>query len=432
MKVALLGLSYRTAPVEVRERFAFRGEELAGAMRRLQSQAGAAECLILSTCNRVEVYVAAPEVDFTALEDFLASYHEIPPEAVRPHLYRREGKEAVRHVFNVACSLDSMILGETEILGQLKSAYQAARACGTAGGLLGVMLEKSFQVAKRVRSATALGAYRVSVASAAIDLAGKVFSTLREKEVLLLGTGKVAESIVCALKDVGCRRLRVLSRERERAREFAARHGGEAGCWEEAQEHLLSADLVLASSAPPHFLLCPENMAPVLAARRGRRLLIIDLGVPRNVAPALGVNDQLYLYDIDDLQEVADLGHRQRRDAAEAARRLVEAAASAFHEQYCRAEVVSVCRRLAELSKRRAAEEFDRHAAELAGLSDEQKRLVQHMLNHALGRVMHLPLSALKHAGRQGDGALFAATAAQLFHLGNLPEEKPPEDRPNP
>jgi len=325
MKLLLTGVSHNTAPVEVRESLAFRAEDLPRALQDLRSRAGVNEALILSTCNRVEITVTTEDsIDpQTTVDLFLTDHKPVPADGIGPHVYRYEGREAIHHLFRVAASLDSMVVGEPQILGQLKVAYTAAKDAGAVCGWLDGLLTRAFGVAKRVRSETGIGQMAVSVSYAAVELARKIFGSLAGRTVMIVGAGKMSELAARHLRRSGASHVFVTNRTHDRAMEMARLFQGTPVEYDRFHATLPEVDILIASSAAPHYILNKEEMQRVIAARRNKPAYLIDLAVPRNIDPSVNDVANVFLYDIDDLQEVVNANLRERMKEAERAETLV-------------------------------------------------------------------------------------------------------------
>ena len=303
MKLLITGVSHKTAPVEVRECLAFREETLPAALADLKSRLGVSEAVILSTCNRVEITLTTEDAaDPQAIVDrFLADHKAVSSDGIGPHLYRHEGRDAIHHLFRVAASLDSMVVGEPQILGQLKAAYAAAKDCGALCGWLDGLMSRSFSVAKRVRSETGIGQMAVSVSYAAVELARKIFGSLNNRTVMIVGAGKMSELAARHLRRSGCSHVFVTNRTHERAIEMAKLFQGTPVEYARFTAMLPEVDILIASSGAPHYILHKEEMHRVISARRNKPMFLIDIAVPRNIEPSINDLDNVFLYDIDDL-----------------------------------------------------------------------------------------------------------------------------------
>ncbi len=325
MRLVLTGLSHHTAPVDVREKLAIPEGLLSEALAELRAQPGVDEAVILSTCNRVELAVTAPHGDPAgAIDQFLAGFRGLDLATLDRHLYRHGDEDAIRHIFRVAASLDSMVLGEPQILGQLKAAYNAAKETGAVHGYLEAVLTRAFNVAKRVRSETEIGRSAVSVSYAAIELARQIFGHLDDKRVLLVGAGKMSELAARHLRRAGCARIFVTNRTVERALEMAALVEGEVISYATFGQRLAEMDIVLTSSGAPDYLLRRDQMKQVLDRRRNRPMFLIDIAVPRNIDPEVNQLDNVFLYDIDDLGRAVEENRKARRKEAQQAEQIIE------------------------------------------------------------------------------------------------------------
>src|SRR5262249_34643395 len=306
MKLLITGVSHKTAPVEVRERLAFSEAALPAALAQLKARDGVSEALILSTCNRVEIVVTSDDhVDLPALVgDFLAETRKASTTSLGPCIYYHEGREAIHHLFRVAASLDSMVVGEPQILGQLKSAYNIAKAQGALCGILDSVLSRAFGVAKRVRSETGIGQMAVSISYAAVELARKIFGSLDGKTVMIVGAGKMSELSARHLRRSGASHIFVTNRTYERALELANLFQGTPVEYPRFLNLLPEVDILIPSSGAPHYILHKAEMQHVIGVRRNKPMFLIDIAVPRNIAPNVNEVDNVFLYDIDDLQGV--------------------------------------------------------------------------------------------------------------------------------
>src|SRR5215470_9464943 len=316
MEIVLVGLNHRSAPVEVRERVSFTADQARQAAAELRAKGIFHESLVLSTCNRSEVYGVPPETargSAAVLSDYLSRFHAVQPEHLSPSLYHHYDRHAVRHLFQVASGLDSMVLGEAEILGQVREAYRVAHESGATGPVLNRMFQGALEVGKRVRHETELGTRPMSVASAGVKLAERIFGKLGERGALVLGAGAISEQVLAQLRDRRIARLEVTNRSRERAELLAREFTGRAIPWEEREAALTAPDVILSSVSSEEPVLGRDMLAKAMAARGNRPLFVMDLGVPRNVEAAAGDLYNLYLYNIDDLTQIVE----QNRSARE-------------------------------------------------------------------------------------------------------------------
>jgi glutamyl-tRNA reductase len=316
MPLLVIGLSHHSSPVTVRERFAFAEAALPGALQELRASGLAREAVILSTCNRVEIYAVCDLPESLAavrLRQFLLDYHRLP-ELAGGEIYARGGRQGLEHLFKVACGLDSMVLGETEILGQLKKAYQTALGHRHTGGILNKAFQRAFHVAKQIRTETNIQRGSVSVGSVAVELAERIFSTLSEHPVMVIGAGETSEKTARALLSRGARTIFVSNRSHERAVALAQELGGRAVSFDDWAAEFPRIDILVSSTSAPHCILDRARLEPLMKARKHRPLLLIDIAVPRDIDPSVNFLDNVYLYNIDDLQAIADDYLKQRRD----------------------------------------------------------------------------------------------------------------------
>ncbi len=327
MEIVLVGLNHRTAPVELREKVSFTVDQARRAAEELRTRGILEETLVLSTCNRSEVYGVPPEsVSGTAvaLSAFLSAFHAMQPDELHSSLYHHHDRDAVRHLFRVAAGLDSMLLGEVEILGQVREAYRAAQEYGATGPVLNRLFQGALEAGKRVRSETQLSARPMSVASAGIKLAERIFGKLQERAALVLGAGAISEQVVSQLSNRGVGRLFVMNRSKNRAEEMAGRFGGRVLAWAEWEAALPQPDIVVSSVSAEEPVLRREVVAKAMAARGNRALFLMDLGVPRNVDPAAADLYNVYLYNIDDLTDIVEQNRRSREEEVPRAEAIVE------------------------------------------------------------------------------------------------------------
>jgi glutamyl-tRNA reductase len=390
---------------------ALSGDALKDALGALRAQPGVQEAMVISTCNRVEVFVLADGAE-PARRFFLDR-----AAAADGHLYEHAGSQAVRHLFRVASSLDSMVLGEQQILGQVKEAYGLASAASAAGAFISRLCNRAFATAKRVRSETDIGRGASSVSQVAVELVEKIFGDLQGRAILLVGAGKMGALSAKALASLGASQVLVTNRSPERARALAEQTGGHARDWSELARLLVDADVVIVSTGAPTYVITPELVHGTMKARRHRSICFIDLAVPRNVDPRCGELTDVYAYDMDDLQKVVHATRSARADEAIRAEAIVEAEVMAFHaEREVRAAlpVLAALRRRAEEI---ALAEAERTLAQVGGKLDEKgRKSVEAMARAIVNKLLHGPTARLKEAASSGDSALPGA-AAELFGI---------------
>ena len=400
--IVIVGLNHETAPVAVREAIAFAKAGLAAALARVRQDAGLDEVMILSTCNRVEIYGHSEKAALGAVAEFLARYHGRAPEDVEKHLYRLEGEPAVRHAFRVAASLDSMVLGEPQILGQVKEAYQAAEEAKSLGAVLNGLRTRSIAAAKRARTETAIGRNAVSVSHVAVELASKIFGDLHGHAVLLVGAGKMSELAASQMVRRGARATVLGGRTFEKAEQLAARLGGRAAPFESLRAELVRADIVISGTGAPGIVVRREDVEAAQELRHGRPVFFIDIAVPRDIAEDAGHATGVFLYDIDDLQKVAAANLRERKKESAAAEAIVEQAVRDFLEWRRSLEVVPL---VAEL-RRRADEirkaEIAKARQRLGPLTPEQENALEAATSAIVNKLLHAPTVRLKELAGSG------------------------------
>jgi glutamyl-tRNA reductase len=419
MKLLVTGVSHKTAPVEVRERLAFSQEALPDALAGLKLCEGVTEALILSTCNRVEITVTTDDsADPQALVDaFLAERKSVDPRAIAPHLYHVEGRDAVHHLFRVASSLDSMVVGEPQILGQLKAAYCAAKTAGTVVGWLEALLARAFRVAKRVRSETGIGQMAVSVSYAAVELARKIFGSLSGRTIMIVGAGKMSELAAHHLRRSGASHVFVTNRTHERAVEMAALFQGTPVEYARFAGMLPEVDIVIASSGAPDYVLRKEDLQRAIAARRNRPMFVIDIAVPRNVEPSVNQLDNVFLYDIDDLQEVVNANLRERMKEAERAERLVAEEVERTMARLKVAEVAPLIVSLQDQLEQIRVSEMRRVRQKYGPFTQQQEEALESLTRGIVNKIAHGPISEIRsHAGAP-EGAHVIDAIRKAFHL---------------
>jgi glutamyl-tRNA reductase len=419
MSLLLAGLSFKTAPVEVRERLAVPEAALGDAIDALRAVDGLDEVLLVSTCNRVELSVSGPLAE-TGIElalDTLAARAGLTGAALHPYVYRLEEREAIRHLFRVAASLDSMVLGEPQILGQLKAAHAMARAHGALGGWLGTVVERAFTVAKRVRSETGIGRNAVSVAFAAVELARQIFGELGSKRVLLVGAGKMSELAARHLRRAGCGTLLVTNRTRARAEQMAAQVEGRVVDYADFPARLHEMDIVITSSAAPGYLLGKDDLRLVLRRRQNRPVFLVDIAVPRNVDPAVNMMENVYLYDIDDLGRAVEENRRGRQREAEHADEIIAEEIERLLERQRVREVAPLIVAVQQSLDELAQTELERLRGRLGPLTPRQEEALAAFTRGLLNKVAHGPMTEIRRAAAQPEGDAVLAAMRRMFRV---------------
>ena len=423
MRFQLIGVNHKTAPVEVRERFAIPESRLPEACQKLIAHPAIAEGMIVSTCNRVE-FLANMKNGTGDLREFLQEYFQVDPSRFEQHLYEFREQDAVRHVFRVAASLDSMVVGEPQILGQVKEAYATARAVGAVRAQLDQLLTRAFAVAKRVRTETAVGSSSVSVASVAVELAKKIFGNLNGKCVYLVGAGKMSELAARHLLAHGAASIFVANRTYDRAIRLAQKFGGQAIEFSRLYDTCERADIVITSTGSPNFIFRPEHGLKFLAQRRNRPMFFIDIAVPRDVDPEINKIDGLFVYDIDDLQQAVSSHVADRKKEAERAEAIVNAEVDKFQARLQTLDVVPTIVSLQDHLETIRQAEIDRVRGRLGPLSPEQEIAVEALTRGIVNKIMHTPISTLKSAARDPESTTVVDLVRRLFNLQDKDKDK--------
>jgi glutamyl-tRNA reductase len=426
--ILVVGLSHKSAPVEVREKLSAGAEVLPVVLSHLAARPELEEVEFLSTCNRVEVMAHAHddrvEPALRAIREELARHGGLQQEAeLAPFLYDKRGDEAVTHIFRVAASLDSMVLGEPQILGQVHDAYDAAKAAGTLRGMLGRCMNRAFAVAKRVRTETAIGAGSVSIASVAVDLARHIFGDLENHAVLLLGAGEMAEAAAKSLSK-GARAVRICNRSFDRAAALAAAMHGSATPWDQLEQEMIQADVVVASTGSRVPVVTHDMVKRAMKTRKGRTLFFVDIAVPRNVEPSVHQLDNVFVYNVDDLEKEVARGLQARHSELSSAEKIVGDEVAQF---LAWTRGLQVQPTVVAMRTRAHAVLFGELERSLAGrlkhLTEGDRAALQQMLESAVNKLMHAPTTRLKARASEGEDAVELAAAMRfLFDLKELPE----------
>jgi glutamyl-tRNA reductase len=424
MSFRLIGVNHHSAPVEVRERLAIPESRLAEALRHLVQHPGVDEGLILSTCNRVEL-LARTRNGTADLRGFLRDYFRLEPAEFEPHLYDYSEADAIRHFFRVTSSLDSMVVGEAQILGQVKEAYATARAVGAVHSQLDLLLTRAFAVAKRVRTETAVGSSAVSVASVAVELAKKIFGSLEGKHVYLVGAGKMSELAARHLQAHGAASIFVANRTYERAEQLAAKFNGEAIHFSELYNTCDRADIVITSTGAPVAIFRREHGELFLSRRKNRPMFFIDIAVPRDVDPEMNKLDGIFVYDIDDLQQAVTVHVTDRKKEAERAEEIITSEVERFRARLLTLEVVPTIVSLQDHIETIRQAEIDRVRGRLGPLSPEQELAIEALTRGIVNKIMHTPISTLKTAARASEATTVIDVVRRLFNLRDQKPGKP-------
>ena len=412
MQLFTLGLNHQTAPLEIRERFAFHAERLRSALAELTLREPVKEAAILSTCNRTEIYCALGEPQ--AAFNWFAGYHRVQPQELSPYLYTLPQADAVRHAFRVASGLDSMVIGEPQILGQMKEAARVAESAGTLGTLLNKLFQRSFAVAKEVRSSTGIGANVVSMAAAAVKLAGRIFPSLSEQRVLLIGAGEMIELAATHFAAQLPRGMTVANRTLERAELLARRFGAESMELRDLPERLPEYDIVVSCTASSLPIIGKGTMERTVRARRHRPIFMVDLAVPRDIEAEVAGMDDVFLYTVDDLAATVREGVDARQSAVAQAEAIIESQVGSFLHWMKTREMVPLIRQLRDSAEESRLHEVER-AAKMLARGDDPKTVLEALSHGLTNKLMHAPTEALNRSA-EGDPTL-KALVARLYRL---------------
>jgi glutamyl-tRNA reductase len=419
MKLLVVGCSYRSAPVAVRERLAFAADAIPGALGDLRALPEVREALLVSTCNRVEVYAAVsdPATAAERVRDLLARSRGMPREALDEVLYEHADTAAARHIFSVTASLDAMVVGEAQIAGQVKDAYAAASQSQTLGPLLSRCMHRAFATAKRVRNETEIARHPVSVSSVAAELAARVFGDLAQSTVLVVGAGEMAELAVRHLVSDGAADIRVVNRTFERAVQLAFDLGAKAARWENLRGQLLLADIVISSTGSEQPIISRKLISEVMRERKQRPLFLVDIAVPRDIEKDVGQLPNVYLFDVDDLEQVVAENLKERRKEVHQAERIVEEEVQHFQDWLRKQRAVPVVKVLRERFSEVVRAEAEQAAQALRLQNGEQRRLLEAMANAIVNKLLHAPTVELKRRANTPEGDALAEAVRELFEL---------------
>jgi len=424
MNLALIGINHRTAPVEVRERMHIPESRLGQAVADLIHREGIREGLILSTCNRVEVVTSADDsVDAEPImQQFLGDHHQFELGPYQRFFYRYQQQEVVRHLFRVAASLDSMILGEPQILGQLKRAYVLASDVGGLNGNLKEVVSQALAVARRVRRETALGTAAVSVSYAAVELAKKIFGSLQGKAIFVIGAGKMSELAAKHLIRSGASAIYVANRTYERAVQLAAAFHGVAIAFDQLFEYLPKADIVISSTGAPGYVVAKDRAARILSARRNRPVFFVDIAVPRDIDPLVNELDNAFVYDIDDLGQVVEANRKQRAREAVWAEEIVQEEVQRTMRRLASRDVVPTIVALEDRLNDIREGEIERYTSRLGNLTLEQRQAVDALTRGILNKILHGPITELKSGAGQPEQVALVRFVRKIFGLKSSDE----------
>ena len=418
MNIVVVGLSHKTAPVEVREKISFSSDSLPEALKTITSKNGFSEGVILSTCNRVEVVAIASHIQdgIEELKKFMADFNNVPLESIENHLYSHTSEEAIRHIFRVGSSLDSMVVGEPQILGQMKDGYQQALDHNSTGIILNKLYRKAFSVAKRVRTETNIASSAVSISYAAVELAKKIFGHLEDKRVMLIGAGEMCELAARHFINNGIKEILVANRTHERAVNLAAEINGRSVLFENIYLDLDEVDIILSSTGSPNYIIKAEQVKAALTKRRNSPMFFIDIAVPRDMDPRINDIDNAYLYDIDDIQGVVDANKKEREKEVVAADLIIEGEITQFHKWLKTLDVTPTIVSLREKLEQIRASELEKLSA-VSDLSGVQMSAIEKVTASMINKILHMPISNLKKMADTAEGDLYVDAVRKLYNI---------------
>ena len=428
--IHIVGTSHHTAPIDFREKLAFSEAQILHAFQLLRGRYHLQEAVILSTCNRVEIYAASDATDgYNPLSDFLSAYHHIDSQALKKFTYIHQDASAVRHLFHVSASLDSMVVGEPQILGQVKEAYDTALAAGGSGQTLNRLFAKAISVGKRVRTETNIASGAVSIGYAAVELAKKIFQSLENKTVAIVGAGEMSELTAQHLVENGASKVIVANRTYERAVTIAQRFDGLPLAYDASLSFLVDADIVISSTDAPQYLIQRRPLAEVMKKRKHRHMFLIDIAVPRDIDPEVSKIENAFLYNIDDLDAVVASNIEDRQRESEIAGRIVEEEANGFHSQLQLLKVAPTIKALNQQFQRVAEKELQA-CFKRAELSPEQRARVQSMTQAIVKKLLHQPTKNLRQKTNDVDGehVQYVRALQELFALEDMENRTKTED----
>ncbi len=426
MDIVLLGLSHRSAPVEVREKLAIGRHCLCDALCDLKGGTGLWECGILSTCNRVEIYGTADDGERTldAIKDFLSRRSGEPQTVFESSLYFHRQPESVRHIFRVASGLDAMMIGEKEIVAQVKEAYEKTIEARSSGTILNVLFQRALKVSKRVRTETRIDTGAVSVSSAAVELAKKIFGDLSDKTVMIVGAGQTSEQTLKHLVDNGAESVVASNRSFDKAVELARIYGGRAVRLDDCTEELGRVDIVISSTAAPQCIIHRDRVRQAMKRRRNQPLFLIDIAVPRDIDPEANQIENVYLYNIDDLKEIAEANIRKRKEEITRGEKIVGEEVTSFMGWFDSLQATPLIQKLHQHFESVRTEEMERLASKLPHLSEEIREKFDVTTRRMIKRLLHTPTTRIKKVAREKDGTAGLGLLSNLFGLTDTEKEE--------
>ena len=430
-RLLLLGLNHSTAPLDVREKLAFSGGERSHALTALRQRFPDTEAVLLSTCNRVELYVARPVHGHPRPEEmieFLAALKRVPANTFQSHVYEKSERDVIEHLFSVSGSIDSMVIGETQILGQVREAYESARDLGCTGGALNPLFQKAVAVGKQVMTETTIAEGRVSVGSVAIDCARRIFDHFNDKTVLTIGAGKMAALVLQGFAHLAPKRLLVCNRDSAKAQALAERFNGQPVAFDALDEYLIAADVVISSTAAPQPFITRSRFESLLKDRRYRPIFLIDIALPRDVEPAVGELENVYLYNLDDLQHVVSTTRSTRAGVVDDAKKIIHQQVDSYLASQRAREMGPLIDRLYQKHHELARAELERTVARLPNLTESDRAQLEELTRRIVNKMLHDPIKALRESGNPHPPAgSYLHALEKLFQLGTEADDAAPD-----
>ncbi len=426
MNLHTVGLNHDSAPVEIREKIAFSASSVPIALSSFTQSFPLSEAVILSTCNRVEIYATSPDdtLNKEALLDFFSAFHGLPKEKFADHMYHYQDMNAVKHLFFVASSLDSLVRGETQILSQVKEAYMTATSAETTGSILNQLFQRSLNVAKDVHTRTNIGRGKVSVSSVAVDLAIKVFKDFSDKTVFIIGAGEMCELVLKHLVERGAKTAIVANRNYDKAKSLAEEYDGKAINYENLEDYLPQADIIISSTAAPRYVIHTEQIKNAIKVRRGNPMLLIDIAVPRDINPEIAKIDNVYLYNIDDLQTVANSNIDDREKELGKCQTIIEKEVENFMAWFEELKIGPAISQLRNHFHEIGEQELERLRPKLGEIAHEEWEHIVYSMQRTLNKILHKPAKVGKEKAKNGGGYQYVETIKHLFGIHHKDDSK--------
>ncbi|MEE9605867.1 MAG: glutamyl-tRNA reductase [Candidatus Scalindua sp.] len=426
MNLHTIGLNHKSAPVEIREKLAFNASGIPVALSSLTQSFPSSEAVILSTCNRVEVYVTSPDnsLNKETLIDFFSAFHGLPKERFSNHIYHYQNINAVRHLFFVTSSLDSMVVGESQILAQVKEAYMTAASLETTGNILNQLFQRALSVAKNIHAGTEIGKGKVSVSSVAVEFAVKIFRDFSDKTVFIIGAGEMCELVLKHLVEHGAKAVMVANRNYDKAKVLADEYEGKAIKYDLLRDHLFEADIIISSTAAPHYVIHTDQIRNAIKARRGNPMLLIDIAVPRDINPEISKVDNVYLYNIDDLQTVVSKNMDEREKEFKKCQDIINREVDQFMAWFEELKIGPAISQLRTHFHNIGEEELERLRPKLRNIAQDEWEHIVYSMQRTLNKILHKPAKVGKEKAKNGGGYQYVETIKNLFGIHHHDDSK--------